>query len=222
MEDYNGRIAAVLKQNESDVSGIADMSLYARELVGLDPSVKSQLPRAVVFGLSLSRGVLNTVLDGPNQLYLHHYRQLNYRLDIIAYKLSREIERQGFTAMPFPASQVIDWQKQQGHISHKHVGTLAGIGWIGRNNLLVNPDFGSQMRYNTVLTDMPLVADKPAERDCGGCTACLNSCPAAAIGETPALFEHVKCYEMLSKFRKERNIGHHICGICVSACRGIR
>lgn len=222
MEDFNSRIETILRENETDVSGIADMSLYTRDLVGLDPSLKSQLPRAVIFGLALSNGVLSTVPDGPNQLYLHHYRQLNYRLDIIAYKLSREIEGQGFRALPFPASQVVDWQNQQGHLSHKHIGALAGIGWIGCNNLLVSPDFGSQMRYNTVLTDMPLVADKAEHRDCSGCTDCLNVCPAAAIHETPALFEHIKCYEMLNKFRKERNIGHHICGICVSACRGKR
>ncbi|HEX2965032.1 MAG TPA: hypothetical protein VHO84_04575 [Syntrophorhabdaceae bacterium] len=61
--------------------------------------------RAVIFGLALSNGVLSTVPDGPNQLYLHHYRQLNYRLDIIAYKLSREIEGQGFRTLPFPAQQ---------------------------------------------------------------------------------------------------------------------
>lgn len=222
MENYNDEIAAYLKEQKVDTLGIGDMSLYKGDLIGFDTATKNALPRAIIFGLVLSKGVLDTVEDGPNQLYLHHYRQLNYRLDIIAYLLAREIEGKGYKAVPFAASQVIDWQNQKGHISHKHIGVAAGIGWIGRNNLLVHPVFGSQARYNTVLTDMPLMADKPLERDCGECSACVGTCPAGSIKKTPALFDHKGCYEMLNRFRKERNIGHHICGICVQACKGER
>ncbi len=222
MENYNNEIVAYLKEQKVDTFGIGDMSLYKGDLVGFDTPAKNALPRAIIFGLVLSKGVLDTVEDGPNQLYLHHYRQLNYRLDIIAYLLAREIEGKGYKAVPFAASQVIDWQNQKGHISHKHIGVAAGIGWIGRNNLLVHPVFGSQARYNTVLTDMPLTADKPLERDCGECNACVGICPAGSIKKTPVLFDHKGCYEMLNRFRKERNIGHHICGICVQACKGER
>ena len=222
MENQNKEISALLEELEVDAFGIGDMSLYENDLVGLDAGIKEQLPNAIIFGLVLSKSVLDTTRDGPNQLYLHHYRQLNHRLDMIGYLLSREIEKKGYKAMPFAASQVIDWQNQRGHISHKHVGAIAGIGWIGRNNLLVNPVFGSQMRYNTVLTNMPLTAGKPLKRDCGECRACIDACPAASIREDTALFDHKGCYEMLSRFRKERNIGHHICGICVSTCRGER
>ncbi len=222
MDNYSEEIAVFLEELKVDIFGIGDMSLYRGDLVGLDAGIKERLPCAIIFGLALSKSVLEMTTDGPNQLYLHHYRQLNYRLDIIGYQLSREIEKKGYRAMPFAASQVIDWQKQSSHISHKHVGVLAGIGWIGRNNLLVNPVFGSQARYNTVLTDMPLTADKPFEGNCGECGDCINVCPAAAIHENAVLFDHKGCYEMLSRFRKERNIGHHICGVCVSACKGKR
>jgi epoxyqueuosine reductase QueG len=222
MENYNNEIAAFLEELKVDAFGIGDMTLYEGDLVGLDTGIKKALPRAVIFGLALSKSVLDTASDGPNQLYLHHYRQLNYRLDMMGYLISREIEKKGYRAMPFAASQVIDWQDQKGHISHKHIGVVAGIGWIGRNNLLVHPVFGSQVRYNTVLTDMPLAADKPLEQDCCECEACMSACPAGAIKEAPTLFDHKGCYEMLNRFRKERNIGHHICGICVWACKGER
>jgi epoxyqueuosine reductase QueG len=222
MENHNKEITAFLEEMKADSFGIADMSLYQSDLVGLDTAIKKQLPYAIIFGLVLSKSVLDTVTDGPNQLYLHHYRQLNYRLDMIGYLLAREIEKRGYKTIPFAASQVIDWQNQKGHISHKHVGTIAGTGWIGRSNLLVGPAIGAQARYNTVLTDMPLTAGKPLEQACGECKACVAACPAAAIKEDPALFDHKGCYEMLGRFRKERNIGHHICGICVSACKGER
>jgi epoxyqueuosine reductase len=222
MENHNKEIAAFLEELKADSFGVGDMSLYQGDLVGLDITTIKRLPYAIIFGLVLSKSILDTVTDGPNQLYLHHYRQLNYRLDMIGYLLSREIEKKGYQTMPFAASQVIDWQNQKGHISHKHVGVIAGIGWIGRSNLLVDPVFGGQARYNTVLTDMPLTAGNPLEWSCGECVACIATCPAAAIKEEAALFDHKGCYEMLGRFRKERNIGHHICGICVSACKGER
>ena len=59
-----------------------------------------------------------------------------------------------------PASQIVDWEKQTAHLSHKKIGELAGIGFIGRNNLLVNPEIGSRFRLATILTNMPLEPDK--------------------------------------------------------------
>lgn len=222
MENCNKEIAACLEALKVDAFGVGDMSLYGRDLVGLDNKIKEELPFAISFGLAVSKSVLDTITDGPTQLYLHHYRQLNYRLDMIGYLLSREIEKRGHKALPFAASQVIDWQEQKGHISHKHIGVIAGMGWIGRNNLFIHPVFGAHMRYNTVLTDMPLTVGKPLEKGCGVCVACLPFCPASAIKESAERFDHKGCYEMLNRFRKERNIGHHICGICVAACKGER
>jgi epoxyqueuosine reductase QueG len=164
--------------------------------------------------------VLETLTDGPTLFYLHHYRQVNYRLDMIAYEFAKEIERMGCEALPFAASQMVDWQNQKGHISHKHVGMLAGLGWIGRNNLLVHPKFGGRVRYNTILTNMDLTSDNPANFSCGGCTACLSSCPVSAIRHEPADFDHKGCFAALQAFKNKRNLGHHICGLCVKACGG--
>ncbi len=221
-EDNKDFIKDQLAELDVDVFGIGRMALYDRELVGIDGSTAERLPFAISIGLVLSRGVLDTVLDGPNPLYLHHYRQLNYRLDIIAYLLSREIEKRGHKALPFAASQVIDWQNQKGHISHKHIGVLAGVGWIGRNNLLIHPKYGAHVRYNTILTDMPLEADEPMAQSCGQCRKCIDRCPAGAIKESQSLFDHQGCYNMLTQFKNKRNLGHHICGICIEACKGER
>lgn len=163
---------------------------------------------------------METVREGPNVLYLHHYRQLNYRLDMIAYLLAREIERKGSKAIPFPASQLVDWKNQKGHISHKRVAEMSGLGWIGRNNLLIHPAFGARMRFNTVITDMPLKENGPLEKDCGSCRVCMDVCPASAIKESPADFDHIGCYNMVTQLKNKRNLGHHICGICINACAG--
>jgi epoxyqueuosine reductase len=209
-----------MTSSHADVFGVADMARYDREILALGEGIAEEFPFAISFGLLVPRGVLGTLTDGPTLFYLHHYRQVNYRLDMIAYELAKEIERMEHKALPFAASQMVDWKNQKGHLSHKHIGQAAGIGWIGRNNLLIHPRFGARVRYNTVLTDMPLAAATPALFGCADCFACLSACPASAIKEEPGDFDHRGCYEMLTEFKNKRNIGHHICGLCIKACKG--
>jgi len=206
----------------ADVVGFADLGRYDREIIGLGEDVMKKYPIAISFGLLVPKGVLETLTDGPTLFYLHHYRQVNYRLDMAAYLLAKEIEARGYGALPMAASQMVDWQRQLGHISHKHVGVAAGVGWIGRNNLLVHSKFGARVRYNTVLTNMALVPGEPLSFGCGQCTACVSSCPALAIREDAKDFDHLGCFEMLKGFKNKRNLGHHICGLCVKACGGNR
>jgi len=48
----------------------------------------------------------------------------------------------------------------------------------------------------------------------------MRVCPAEAIAETPAGFDHRRCFEQLKVFKNSLNLGHYICGVCVKACRG--
>lgn len=176
------------------------------------------LPFAISMGVRLSRAVLEGIDDRPTLLYQWHYRQANYLLDRVAFQLSLLIQDKGARAVPIPASQIVDWKNQRGHLSHKHVARLAGHGWIGRNNLLINPRFGAQVRYVTVLTDLPLRTDEPVEGDCGDCRACVEACPAGALGETAEDYDFQRCFEKLKHFARE--VSHYICGVCVRACPG--
>jgi len=152
-----------LRELGAEVVGIADMSLYDREVLGFGEDIRPRFPFAISFGLLVPKGVLSTLTDGPTLFYLHHYRQVNYRLDTIAYEYAKEIEQMGYAALPFAASQMVDWQNQKGHISHKHVGVLAGIGWVGRNNLLVHRDFGGARAEKGLRTE-----ERRGRREDGG------------------------------------------------------
>jgi epoxyqueuosine reductase QueG len=201
--------------------GVADITNIREEFL-LDKNLKSQFQNAISLGKRLLDSVLEDILDRPTPLYFHHYRQVNFFLDRTAFLLSSYIQELGFKALPIPASQIIDWEKQRAHLSHKKVGYLAGLGWIGRNNLLVNPEFRARFRLVTVLTDMPLEADRPLNKDCGKCRKCLEPCPAQAIKEQKEDFDHWACFEKLKEFRKLGIVGQHICGVCVKACSGSR
>jgi epoxyqueuosine reductase QueG len=199
--------------------GIANIT-DAKEGFNLDKKTRDQFDRGISLGQKLIRSVLEDIIDRPTPLYFHLYRQVNFFLDRAAFLLSGYIQNMGYNALPIPASQIVDWERQQGHLSHKKVGRLAGLGWIGRNNLLVNPDFGAQFRLVTLLTDMPLAPDCVLESDCGTCRSCISQCPAAAIKEKKEDFNHQACFEKLKEFRRAGIVNQFICGVCVKSCQG--
>lgn len=218
-ENYNHLKDIALAQGIS-LFGVAWIDNLNQHVVGISPHTVEDLSFAISLGVRLSDKIIDDIQDHPTQLYLHHYRQVNYLLDRVALLLSNFIQQQGYQALPIPASQVIDWEHQRGHLSHKLVAREAGLGWIGRNNLLITPQWGARVRLVTILTNFPLTTDQRISRSCNTCRQCLKVCPAGAIKEESEEFDHLACFEQLKKFRREWNIPHYICGICVKACRG--
>lgn len=202
-----------------DLFGVADITSI-RDSFLLPERVRMRYDRAISLGKEVLLSVLDDIQDAPTPLYFHHYRQLNVFLDRAALILASKINSVGFLALPIAASQVIDWQNQRAHVSHKKIGELAGLGWLGRNNLLVNPILGSRFRLVTVLTNMPLKSDTPVPFGCGACHSCERVCPALAIKENPSEFDHLACFRKLKEFRDRGLVGQYICGICVKACPG--
>lgn len=182
--------------------------------------VSNDLDYAISIACRLSKKILATIENHPTKIYFHHYRMINIFLDQLALRIANIIQAEGWQALPIPASQIIDWEKQRAHLSHKDIAVCAGLGWIGRNNLLVTPHYGAQVRLVTIMTDLVLPIKKPIEFNCGDCFKCLDVCPAGAIKENPSDFDHISCYHKLNEFRKKGLVGQHICGICVKVCTG--
>ncbi len=192
---------------------------------GFHKSIKEvslQLDYAVVIGICLSASILETVKVAPTWTYYYHYRIVNFALDQAALFISGECGRMGYSALPIPASQIMDWNRLSGHLSHRELGASAGLGWWGRNNLLVNPEHGAHIRLATVLTNMPL-PDMGEDREmpgCGDCYKCIDVCPVGAIHEEPEDFNLDKCTAQLRRFSKSEKLNTMICGLCVKVCDG--
>ncbi len=109
--------------------------------------------------------------------------------------------------------------------NHKMAATSAGLGWIGKNGLLISPDYGPRLSLASVLTDAPLAPDKPVEHSlCGSCTLCMTYCPSQAItgsewSRSSPFVELVKLSACRShKATKRVTDGKPNCGLCINIC----
>ncbi len=126
------------------------------------------------------------VLDDPQKGFVSRYAQhrdyhklMRKRLQKLAHfivqnlppSLRRRVGVEGFR--PFVDS---------GPIMEKPLAVKAGLGWIGKNTMLINPKAGSFFFLGTLLTNLDLPVDEPfSGNHCGSCTACIKICPTKAI-----------------------------------------
>jgi len=216
----NNTLIEEFLEGKVDLIGFADLCELEKSFPDLFANLNIKYPYAVSIGKSLSRGVLDTIIDRPNPLYFSHYRQINYLLDRVTLEVASLIEKRGFSALPVPASQYISRDPYAAHICHRRIAWQAGLGSRGLNNLLVNPVYGSAVRLASVLTDMKFETAAPVEDGCVRCERCVYACPAGAVASEPEGFDLSKCLETLEKFRKIPFVSQHICGVCISVCRG--
>ena len=180
---------------------------------------------AVSLGVKLSDAVLKTIDGAPSFVYFQHYRTANALLDQIAFRLTREIERLGYSALPIAASQSLGKSNPyRGVIPHKSAAVLAGLGFVGKSGLFLSTDFGSKVRLASVITDMPLTNElPPIENGCGDCNVCQRACPAGAIYGAPPTMDGERNFdaEKCSKYMKEhfQDVGRgSVCGVCIKVC----
>ncbi len=198
------------------------------DLSELPPRPRRGLPRAVSFAVAIEPRAVAGISQGPTAAYAGEYTRINQLLQLLADQGAALLQRQGFLAVPGAATQVaVGPELLASELPHKTVATLAGQGWIGRCALLITPEFGSALRFNTILTDAPLPVGEPVtESRCGDCEECVRACPAGAVLgplwrrgiERAEFFDAFACRAKALELSRRIGFDRTICGICITVC----
>lgn len=126
---------------------------------------------------SLSKEQSLTPLRQKEKAYVSRYARGRDYHKLIRKRLQQLAERIGAEAGPFGYRAFVD----SAPVLERALAEKAGLGWIGKNTMLLNKQAGSWFFLGELFTDLPLPADQPVSAHCGSCTACLDICPTQAF-----------------------------------------
>jgi len=173
-------------KNGAQVVGFADAGNFAEAPEGFRP--RDIMPKAnsvIVIGKALTLG---TIQSSNKVVYTAQGETVVQSLDALALQLALYIEELGGVAVPIPTdAPYFHWEAERqygmGILSHRHAAVKAGLGVLGKNSLLLTPQYGNRITLVSILTDIVLQPDPPlTEILCPpNCHRCLDACPSKAL-----------------------------------------
>lgn len=227
----NEMIGKIVRESYADVFSVADLTEYQNELSLFGGEIVKGYKYGICVGIVLPNSIVNGLenRENPNNAslyYFHAYNIINERLNIVSSIIASYLNSVGYETLPIPAAERTNIEEAIPTVSHKMIGALGGLGWIGKNCLLITEKFGPRIRLVSILTNAPLkITGTKIESKCGDCKICKENCPVGAIngimfnaGENREIrFDFRKCQDYFEEMKKDVS-KKHVCGICLYSC----
>jgi epoxyqueuosine reductase len=184
------------------------------------PTARSVISLACVYNIDAPR---STDAVTPDRAAIARYAWGDDYHDVLRTRMRRLLQWMADEAgSGFEAFSCVD----SGPMQERVFAEQAGLGWIGKNSCLINPQLGSWLFLAEILTNAELEADEPGVDQCGTCTRCLDACPTGAI-VGPGEVDATRCLSYLTIESRaavdesmRSSIGGRVfgCDICQDVC----
>ena len=232
------------RENGFDLFGVASASAPPSALANLSPWLSQGLhggkdylkrqearrldPNLVLPGVKsiLCFGLLYNTdkpysIECPNQPWISRYAWGEDYHEAVGARL--KAMEQGIQEK-FPGTSTLSFC-DSGPVSEKPWAVAAGLGWQGKNTVLINPKLGSWLFLGVILSDLALEPDVPEPDHCGTCCLCLDACPTGALKQ-PYVLDVSKCVSSLNFSKgglapeQEKALSANLlgCDICQDVC----
>lgn len=206
-----------------DLFGIASVDRFENAPKGFHPkNIYSKAETVIAFAITLP----SETLYADNPVPFTHVNTLAIqKMDLITYEISSELDKNGLKNVLIPTDDPYlywDNEKQEGRaiLSLRHVGYLAGLGKLGRNNLLINKDYGSMIQIGALLTNERFESDPLADYEVcpPNCRICLDFCPQKALTGDTVIQKNCR---PISNYKTEKGYIIKKCFECRKRCPSV-
>lgn len=163
--------------------------------------------------------------DYTEEAFDNSILKAKYKLEQILKDIEFALKEEGISYYIPPVAQQ-DEEELLAEFSFKYAAVNAGLGWIGKNDVLITEEYGPRVRLSAVLIDYPFeYGNKITESQCGSCTKCVDICPHKALTganwDISTLRSDLIDYHLCNQKRSAYIESHgrkNACGLCMIVC----
>lgn len=215
----NLKIKKIVTDLGAEDCGIANAESFSNAPEGFKPQdIYPETKSVIAFVKSMPQEILNCshIIPYTNTAFL-----IYQEVDRIGLALSRILSQEGIGAVAIPCdTPYLHWEAErmhgQGILSMRHTAHLAGLGYLGKNTLLIHKTLGNSVYIGAILVNRKFDSDQISNDTCPiNCHVCLEACPQNALDGITVI---QKLCRAKSFYTNQRGFTLYDCRMCRQVC----